>query len=215
MGERKRRLARLFRAESLLTQTQVEESTGIDRVTMAHYESGRDVPTPEHLELLATAARLTVDAGEELLDLSDTLRRPRRRAGREAGDLLAELGDTRHAHQAWRRFLSLRLPDPVPAPEDRNQAREQLDRLRDLPESQRLSVVRVALDFQTWALAEQAVEASAQAADPGEARAWAKLAAEVARRVRGPEAWRNQVQALALDQQNGSRACRSGRLGPE
>lgn len=183
MAERERRLARLFRAESLLTQAEVEERTGIDRVTLAHYESGRETPTPEHLERLAAIAGLTVAAGEELLALSATLRRPRRRAGREAGDLFEELGDTRHAERAWQRFLRLDLPDPEPAAEDRVRALEQLDRLRALPERQRLSVVRVALDFQTLALAEQAAEASAAAGNPEEARAWAELAAEVRRRV--------------------------------
>lgn len=201
MAERERRLARLFRAESLLTQTQVEERSGIDRVTLAHYESGRFTPPPEHLERLAAVARMTVAGGEELLELSDRLRRPRRRAGREAEALLEELGDTCHAHRAWRRFLSLELPVPVPAPEDRVRAREQLDVLRALPESQRLSVARVALEFQTWALAEQAVEASATAAGPQEARFWAALAVEIARRIRGPEAWRNRVQGYALAQE--------------
>ncbi|HEX3126138.1 MAG TPA: helix-turn-helix transcriptional regulator [Thermoanaerobaculia bacterium] len=107
MVERKRRLARLFRAESLLTQAGIEERTGIDRVTMAHYEAGDRKPTREHLELLAAAAGMTVADGEEILKLSDARRGPRLRQGRGAADLIAELGDTHHAHRAWQRFLRL------------------------------------------------------------------------------------------------------------
>jgi transcriptional regulator with XRE-family HTH domain len=198
---RKRRLARLFRAESLKTQTEVAAEMGVDRTVQAHYEDGRCVPPREHLEQLAASARLTVAAGEEILELSDTLRQPRLRQGRGAEDLLAELGDTSHAQRAWQRFLRLRLPDPPPMAEDRMRAREQLAQLKGLTESQRLGVVRVALEFQTWALAEQAVKASAEAADLREARAWARLAVEIARSVRGTEAWRNRVQGFALNQE--------------
>lgn len=110
MDQRERRLARLFRSEALLTQTEIEERTGIDRVTMAHYEAGDRTPTREHLELLAEAAGMSVADGEEILKLSDALRGPRLRQGRGAADLIAELGDTRQAHRAWRRFLRLSLP---------------------------------------------------------------------------------------------------------
>lgn len=201
MAERERRLVRIFRAESLKTQEKISKETGIDRVTLAHYESGRMPPSREHLLRLATSARLTVPSGEKLLKLADALREPRLRSGRGADDLIADLGDTCHAHRAWQRFLRLRLPDPPPAAEDRERAREQLALLRDLPESQRLGVVRVAWEFQTWALVEQAVQVSRNAEDPNEARAWATLAVEVARQVRGAEAWRNRVQGLALAQE--------------
>lgn len=200
MGERKRRLVRLFRAESLLTQSEVEERTGIDRITVGHYESGRK-PSREHLRLLAAMARLTVEDGEEILKLSDALRGPRLRLGRGAEDLIADLGDTCHAHRAWQRFLRLRLPEPPPAARDRERACDQLAILQDLSESERLSVVRAAWDFQTWALAEMATLASREAADLREARAWANLAVEVARLVRGSEAWRNRVLGFAMAQE--------------
>lgn len=179
MAERGRRLARLFRAESLLTQTEVEERTGIDRVTTAHYEAGREKPTRDHLERLAGVAGMTVEAGEEILKVSDALRGPRLRQGRGAADLMTELGDTCHAHRAWQRFLRLRLPDPAPAAEDRERVRGQLAILKDLSESERLAVVRAALEFQTRALAEEAALASRNAADPREARSWANLAAAI------------------------------------
>ena len=179
MSERGRRLARLFRSEALLTQGEVEERTGIDRVTVGHYESGRWKPTRAHLELLAKVAGMMVADGEEILKTSDALRAPRRRQGRAAVDLIADLGDTCHAHRAWQRFLRLRLPDPEPAPEDRQRVEGQLAILKDLSESERLALVRVALDFQTHALAEEAERASRDAANPKEARAWARLAAAI------------------------------------
>jgi len=201
MAEHERRLARLFRAESLLSQSAVEEETGIDRSDLANYEAGRKTPPREHLERLASTARMTVAAGEEVLELAEALRRPRLRQGRGAEDLLAEMGDTCHAHRAWQRFLRLRLPDPPPVAEDREQAREQLALLKDLTENQRMAVVRVAWDFQTWALAEQAAQASAEADDLREARAWARLAVEIAKTIRGSDAWRNRVQGFALTQE--------------
>jgi hypothetical protein len=138
---------------------------------------------------LAACARLTVAAGEEILDLADTLRQPRLRQGRGAEDLLAELGDTCHPHRAWQRFLRLRLPDPPLAGEDRALAREQLALLKDLTEDQRLGAVQVAWELQTRALAEEAAQAAdeaTQAGDLREARAWAALADEIARRVASP-----------------------------
>lgn len=201
MAERERRLARLFRADSLKTQEEVAEDTGIDRSTLAHYESGKIPPSREHLARMAASARLTVASGEELLKLADALREPRLRSGRGADDLIADLGDTCHAHRAWQRFLRLRLPDPPPTAGDRERAREQLALLKDLPERHRLGVVRVAWEFQTWALVEQAVQVSRDAENPDEARAWATLAVEVARWVRGAEAWRNRVQGFALAQE--------------
>jgi transcriptional regulator with XRE-family HTH domain len=123
MNERERRLARLFRAESLKTQRELAEDTGIDAGTIGHYERGRDTPPPEHLELLAASARLTVAAGDEILDLADTLRQPRVRAGRGAEDLFAELGDEPRARRIWQRLLRLRLPDRPPAAAERGPAK--------------------------------------------------------------------------------------------
>jgi transcriptional regulator with XRE-family HTH domain len=111
MRERERRLARFFRAESLKSQTEIEEETGIDRATLAHYESGRMKPPPHHLALLARCAGLTVESGEQILAFSDTLRQPRRRPGpaEDAADLFTG-PDAEDNRRAWERFLRLRHP---------------------------------------------------------------------------------------------------------
>lgn len=123
MNERERRLARLFRSESLKTQRELAEKTGIDRGTLGHYEGGQVTPTPEHLEILAASARLTVAAGDEILELADTLRQPRVRPGRGVEDLIAELGDEPRARRIWQRLLRLRLPDRPPAAAERGPAK--------------------------------------------------------------------------------------------
>lgn len=199
MEKRKRRLVRLFRAESLKTHSQFSDEIGIDRGTLAHYESGRDTPTPGHLERMAASARLTIAAGEEILELVDTLREPRVRQGRGAEDLFAELGEAHHARHAWQRLLRLRLPDRPPAAEDRLQAREQLAILKDMTEEERLGAVRAAWQLQTWALCVEVVEESRTTAlqDLPAAAAWGRLAAEIAERVQGPRSWCDRIQALA------------------
>jgi transcriptional regulator with XRE-family HTH domain len=111
MREWERRLARFFRAESLKTQAEIEEETGIDRVTLAHYESGRMTPPPHHLVLLARCAGLTVESGEQILAHSDNLRQPRRRPGpAEDAAALFTGPDAEDNRRAWERLLRLRRP---------------------------------------------------------------------------------------------------------
>jgi hypothetical protein len=67
--------------------------------------------------------------------------------------------------------------------------------LKKLPAPHRPVVVKVAREFQTWALAERCCEASVDAAsrDLDEAAYWAEAAREIAREVQGPEEWRRAV----------------------
>lgn len=89
--------------------------------------------------------------------------------------------------------------DEYPKPEDREPARwlarVQLLLLTPLSEEERLAVVWSARRYQHWALAELLAHASASACsqDLEKAEAWARLAVEVAQRVRGPEGWQNAV----------------------
>lgn len=201
MTQRERRLARLFRAESLLSQTVLSEETGIDRATIQHYESGRFPPPEEHLERLAAPCGLTVAAGEEILELADTLRQPRVRQGRGAEDLTAALGETRQARHTWQRLLRLRLPARPPRPEDREQARKLLGLLRELDEDQRLGAVQAVEQLHTWAFCIEAAEESRRAAsrDVGEAAGWARLASEAAERLQDEEGWLKRIRgAVAL-----------------
>ena len=64
--------------------------------------------------------------------------------------------------------------------------------------------MRVNEDYQTCSLAERVAKASAEAIaarDLREVRAWAALAVEIAKRVRGTDAWRNRIQGFALAHQ--------------
>jgi transcriptional regulator with XRE-family HTH domain len=52
---------REVRARNRWTQIQVAEWTGIDAMTISHYESGRREPGPENLKKLADGLRVTAD----------------------------------------------------------------------------------------------------------------------------------------------------------
>jgi tetratricopeptide (TPR) repeat protein len=193
------RLVRLVRALSGETQKELAERTGIHPVLLAQYELDQVEPGPENLESVTQAGGLTVAAGEEILRFADTMRRPRERAGQgEAApvqELLAGL-----VSGIYRRLL--RLPPPVaqPTSEDRLQAGELWSRLKDLGESQALAVIRIAREFQSWALVERLCEESVVQAsrDVDRAGFLARLAREVAERISGPEGWRRRVWAFAV-----------------
>lgn len=94
-------------------------------------------------------------------------------------------------------------PDAYPRPWDvepaRWQAGEAWAELAKLPEDQQLAVVRVAREFQTWALAERVCEESVFQASRSIERtaSLARLAQEIAEQVQGPESWRNSVRGFA------------------
>lgn len=79
-------------------------------------------------------------------------------------------------------------------------ARQQLALLKELKtEEERLAVIRECREYQHWALMEAAAEESPEAAsrDLEESASWARLAVEIAERVRGPEEWLLRVRAYA------------------
>ena len=90
--------------------------------------------------------------------------------------------------------------DSYPRPADLAPARwcagVQWALLKPLPASHQLAVVRAAREFQNWALAERVSEESVAAASQDLKRAahLARLAQEIALRVRGPEEWRKALQ---------------------
>jgi transcriptional regulator with XRE-family HTH domain len=201
--ERNNLIARLLRAGSGKSQEQLADDIELHSVTIANIERGADMPEPETLERIAAGVSLTTDDGEELLKLYESLQRQRLRPGRDVDDLVAGfIEDLKNrAERLVERLRRLPLPDETPSPEDRSLAIEKMAALRTLDEPTRLLLVKVDEDFQTWALTEQAVQASAEAADHREARAWARLAVEIAERVRGTDPWRSRVQGFALAQE--------------
>ncbi len=195
----KNRLARLARALSEATQKGLAERTGIHYVLVAQYERGQIEPGLENLErLLAEGAGLTVADGEEVLKLAETLGQPRLRTGQGAADLFPELLAALMAG-VYRRLLRLPPPEARPASEDRLRASELWSRLKTVVESQVLPVVKVAREFQSWALVELLCEESVVQASRDVERAsfLARLAREIAERIPGPKGWRQCVQAFA------------------
>jgi tetratricopeptide (TPR) repeat protein len=93
--------------------------------------------------------------------------------------------------------------DVYPAPADleaiRWYAGEQWALLAPLPEARRLAMARELPELQTWALAERVCEESVVQAsrDVERAASLARLAQEIAERMRGPEGWRLRVQGFA------------------
>jgi tetratricopeptide (TPR) repeat protein len=106
--------------------------------------------------------------------------------------------------EAVRHSRALPSPDGFPEPHDlipaHRRAEELFSRLEGLSEETRLAVVRVAEEYQTWYLCERVCLASVQelSRDVDSAASWARLAQEIAERVRGPEEFRYRIQGFAL-----------------
>lgn len=117
------------------------------------------------------------------------------------------LGMTRELRETAFEFVlaSRQVPplDEYPKPEDREPARwlarVQLLLLTPLSEEERLAVVGSARRYQHWALAELLADEAARCCSKSleKAEAWARLAVEVAQRVRGPEGWQSRVRGYA------------------
>jgi len=112
--------ARLLRAISGMTQQRFGEEAGIDPSVIADFELGSALPGRDHLERMAAAVGLTVSSTEEILRGIDTLRRPRQRRGEGAAPILEGIveGVRSEVEDAYRRMLTLPLPDAVSREED-------------------------------------------------------------------------------------------------
>jgi transcriptional regulator with XRE-family HTH domain len=194
-------LARMLRAFSGLTQEQLAAELGVTQPLVAQIEGGESTPTREQLRGMARCAGIALRDAEELVREYEALRRPFRRPGRSAEDLLDGMASElrSRARAAYRRLLTLPIPESLPRAEDRLRAGDLFSRLERLDPPIRRGLVRLAEPYQTWALCEQACHASERAAsrDLEEAAAWARLAQEIAGRMRGPEAWRRRLRGYA------------------
>lgn len=90
-------------------------------------------------------------------------------------------------------------PKPADLAADRWRAGQQWERLKDLTEEEALAAVGALGELQTWALCERVCDESERAAsrDLERAAALARLAQEIADRVRGPEEWCNHIRGYA------------------
>jgi transcriptional regulator with XRE-family HTH domain len=194
--DRGNRLARLFRALTNKTQQELADELGIGKGTLTQIEAGTLKPSSELLDRMAECVGITVEQGDELLQLYDTQSRARQRSGRDPEALFADLGEPlrTRANRAFQRLLTLRLPDTPPRAEDRIPAKELFANLKELTPDQRLAVVRIATEYQTWAVCELAVEKSLA----GDAVVWAELAVEISEYVGGTKEWQNRVRGYAM-----------------
>jgi tetratricopeptide (TPR) repeat protein/DNA-binding XRE family transcriptional regulator len=200
--KREQLMARMLRALSGKTQAQFGDEIGVEASLVALFETGKVAPSREHLERMGTAVGLTVPQTEELLRFADTLRRPRRRRGVGERSILNGIaaGVCSELDDAYRRLLTLRLPDAVLQVQGRQRAAELFERLEGLPQEIRLAMVQVAEECWSWALCERVCEASSREAsrDVKQAAVWADLARQIAERVRDSEQWRNRLCGYAV-----------------
>jgi tetratricopeptide (TPR) repeat protein len=193
--------ARLLRAVSGKTQEQLSEELGDPLGLIGQIEQGKILARPDYLERLAATEGITAADAEDLLHRYEMLRASRRRRGQSAEDLLEGLAEDLRSHtrKSYERLLALPLPESEPRAEDRVRAAELFERLTGLSPEERLAVVRLEEEFQTWALCERVCHASTRetSRDVEIAAAWADLAKEIAERVRWPEGFPHRVQGYA------------------
>ncbi|MFY9820182.1 MAG: helix-turn-helix transcriptional regulator [Thermoanaerobaculia bacterium] len=193
--------ARLVRAVSGKTQEQLSEEIGDPPGIIGQIEQGKLQARLDYLERLAANEGITAADAEDLLRRYERFRAARRRRGQSAEDLLEGLDEDLRSHtrESYERLVALPLPASEPRAEDRVRAAELFERLAGLSPEERLAVVRLEEEFQSWALCERVSHASEREAsrDIELADAWANLAGEIAERVRGPEGFPRRVQGYA------------------
>jgi tetratricopeptide (TPR) repeat protein len=137
----------------------------------------------------------------EALERDDRLT-PEERTEREEGILAI----TRLVREALSEAILVSQKGPPPdfprgfqARLDRERAERLWERLKDTPEGMRAEVVRIAPEFQSWALCERVCAESVTEAsrDLKRSAALARLASEIAEQVPGPAGWRDRVQGYA------------------
>jgi tetratricopeptide (TPR) repeat protein len=140
--------------------------------------------------------------GLEALDKDEGDLTPEEKAEVEEG-VLAVAHSTRagliEAIRRSREAPTTSFPDAGQARLDRERAEVLWRRLKDLPGETRVDVVRVAKEFQSWALCEKVCFESVTEASRKVDRAadLARLAQEIAERVSGPEVWRDRLRGFA------------------
>jgi transcriptional regulator with XRE-family HTH domain len=200
---RENTIARLLRALSSKTQAQVSRETGIHPSLLASFETGRAVPSPEHLEKLSRLADLTVEEASNLLDLADACRQGGPRDSAKTADAaIQRLCEkiTGYTLMIYEQFRALPVPASPPAPEDREEAAELWSGLARISPEGRTAAVRLARELQTWAFCERLCLESGREAAEGRGESaveLARLARDVAERVGGTVEWRNRLRGYA------------------
>ena len=194
-----------------LSQKEIGAEAGIPQKQVSYYLKKEELDDSIYARLLqgVRARPAEVDVVTACLETLEALSQDQEMTPEERDEVRAGiLEGTRVLEKAFseavRRSRALPPVDGYPRPADleasRWQAREQWSRLEPLSEGQRLAVARVASEFQTWALVERVCEESIVQASRNVERSasLARLAQEIAKRVQGPEEWRNRVQGFAV-----------------
>lgn len=180
-------IARFLRALSGKTQDELAGEVGVHPSLVAQIEKGLIAPRPELLARMAGTAALTLEEAGETLRTVEGFQKNRQRRGREDEDLdlLGEALRT-YLSRTRRRLRALPAPESLPRPGDRDRAGKLFERLMELDDETALAVVQVAEEFQDRAVCERIREESLhmEPRDPERAAALARLAREIAERVR-------------------------------
>lgn len=151
----------------------------------------------------AAVTAFWIEAMEEL-DRNDDGLTPEERDERELRTLQLSRTFREHFNRLARLARAMppldRYPEPGEVAPIRWLAREQLELLKEHEEhDERLAIVRMCPEYQHWGLAEAAAHESEEAASRSveEAADWARLAAEAAERVKGPDWWQSRIRGYA------------------
>jgi tetratricopeptide (TPR) repeat protein len=193
-----------------LSQKEIGAGAGIPQKQVSYHLKKEDLDDPVYARLLrgVRGRPAEVDVVTACLEALEALQQeremtPEERDEVESGVLEGARVLRKFFSEAVRRSRSAPPVDRYPLPADleaaRWHARELWSLLEPLPEDQRLTVVRVAGEFQHWALVERVCEESVVQASRNVERSasLARLAQKIAERVQGPEEWRNRVQGFA------------------
>jgi tetratricopeptide (TPR) repeat protein len=193
-----------------LSQKEIGAGAGIPQKQVSYHLKKEDLDDPVYARLLrgVRGRPAEVDVVTACLEALEALQQEREMTPEERDEVESGvLAGARVLRQAFseavQRSRSAPPVDHYPLPTDletaRWHARELWSLLEPLPEDQRLTVARVAGEFQHWALVERVCEESVVQASRNVDRSASlvRLAQEIAERVQGPEEWRNRVQGFA------------------
>ncbi len=188
---------RILRAASGLSQEDFEREVQVDNI--AGIEHGLRQPSAGQLARIAEALGLSPDDGEEML--RDYEARVARNAGRAPGTRLAVGGAERRIEAVIDDFES-RQPagtDSSVVQAARDEARRSWERLKQLATIEEMTlVVRVAKEYQTWAMVELLGEESRkEGLESGRSLDLVRLAVTAAEGMRAAEGWAETVRAYA------------------
>lgn len=191
------------------SQKEIGAAAGIPQKQVSYYLRSGDLKDEVFERLLAglnpkpgsvaivTACLEALEALEQEGDLTEE-----ERAQIEEEVLVAARITREDLTEALRRARTVRLegyPRPADLAADRWRAGQQWERLKDLSEGEALGAVDVLEELQTWAVCERVCEESVLAAsrDLKRAATLARIAQEIADRIRGPKEWHNRVRGYA------------------